>query len=71
MAKNPAKGKSVEEKFKELEDRLREVDDLNSASALLDWDQATYMPPGGGPARASDGDLESPGARKVYRRGRW
>ena len=42
----------MEEKFKELEDRLREVDDLNSASALLDWDQATYMPPGGGPARA-------------------
>ncbi len=31
----------MEEKFKELEDRLREVDDLNSASALLDWDQAT------------------------------
>ena len=42
----------MEEKFKELEDRLREVADLNSASALLGWDQSTYMPPGGGPARA-------------------
>ena len=42
----------MEEKFKKLEERLREVDDLNAASALLDWDQSTYMPPGGGPARA-------------------
>lgn len=31
--------------------RLLEVDDLNHATALLRWDQATYMPPGGAPAR--------------------
>ncbi len=32
--------------------RLREVQHLNSAASLLSWDQETYMPPGGGPARA-------------------
>ena len=31
--------------------RLLEVDDLNRATAVLQWDQATYMPPGGAPAR--------------------
>lgn len=34
-----------------LKARLLEVDDLNRASAVLQWDQATYMPPGGGRAR--------------------
>ena len=29
----------------------RQVEDLNNASAVLEWDQATYMPPGGAPAR--------------------
>lgn len=40
--------------MKSLEDlkvRLLEVYDLNQAAALLRWDQATYMPPGGAPAR--------------------
>jgi carboxypeptidase Taq len=37
--------------LEELEARLREVDDLNSANALLSWDQTTYMPPGGAAAR--------------------
>lgn len=32
--------------------RLYEIDDLGSAANLLVWDQATYMPPGGAPARA-------------------
>jgi Zn-dependent M32 family carboxypeptidase len=27
------------------------VDDLNGAASLLRWDQTTYMPPGGAPAR--------------------
>ena len=36
----------------ELKARLREINDLNSATSLLYWDQSTYMPPGGGPARA-------------------
>ena len=35
----------------ELKGRLLEVDDLSSAAALLKWDQATYMPVGGGTAR--------------------
>ena len=34
-----------------LKQRLLEVDDLNSAASLLRWDQTTYMPPGGAPAR--------------------
>jgi carboxypeptidase Taq len=29
-----------------------EADDLNMAASVLNWDQATYMPPGGSPARA-------------------
>ncbi len=41
----------MEAKLKELKERLREIDDLNSASALLSWDQSTYMPPGGAEAR--------------------
>ncbi len=38
-------------KMKELKERLTEVDDLNSATWLLSWDQQTYMPPGGAEAR--------------------
>ena len=34
-----------------LQSRLLEVDDLNSAASVLRWDQTTYMPPGGAPAR--------------------
>jgi carboxypeptidase Taq len=34
-----------------LKSRLLEVDDLNNAAGLLRWDQTTYMPPGGAPAR--------------------
>ncbi|WP_447977649.1 carboxypeptidase M32 [Candidatus Nitrospira bockiana] len=32
--------------------RLREIQHLNSTASLLSWDQETYMPPGGGEARA-------------------
>jgi carboxypeptidase Taq len=35
----------------ELRRRLREVSDLNAASDVLNWDQATYMPEGGAEAR--------------------
>jgi carboxypeptidase Taq len=42
----------VESKLKELKVRLLEINDLESARDLLTWDQETYMPPGGGPARA-------------------
>jgi carboxypeptidase Taq len=37
--------------FNDLRARLSEVDDLRSTGALLHWDQATYMPEGGAPAR--------------------
>ena len=35
----------------ELKSRLIEINDLNSAAALLRWDQTTYMPAGGAEAR--------------------
>jgi carboxypeptidase Taq len=35
-----------------LKERLSDIHNLNMASALLDWDQQTYMPPGGVAARA-------------------
>jgi carboxypeptidase Taq len=41
----------MEKKLEELKTRLSEINDLNNAAALLAWDQATYMPPGGAPAR--------------------
>jgi carboxypeptidase Taq len=42
----------MEKKLAELKQRLLEIDDLSHAAAVLNWDQATYMPPGGAPARA-------------------
>jgi len=42
----------MEAKLRELKARLIEIDDLESAAELLAWDQNTYMPPGGAPARA-------------------
>jgi len=41
----------VQAKLNELKARLLEVNDLESAAALLSWDQTTYMPPGGAVAR--------------------
>ena len=41
----------MEDKLKELKARLVEINDLESAAALLEWDQSTYMPPGGAAAR--------------------
>ena len=42
---------SAEEKLEALRMRLAEVYDLGMIGAVLNWDQSTYMPPGGGPAR--------------------
>jgi carboxypeptidase Taq len=42
----------METKLQELKTRLMEINDLESAAAVLDWDQSTYMPPGGAAARA-------------------
>ncbi|NTU65792.1 MAG: carboxypeptidase M32, partial [Chloroflexi bacterium] len=41
----------MKQKLQELKTHLLEVNDLNSANALLSWDQSTYMPSGGAPAR--------------------
>lgn len=38
-------------KIEQLKQFLREIDDLNSAGSVLNWDQSTYMPPGGAQAR--------------------
>jgi len=40
------------DKLTELKARLAEVDDLENAAALLEWDQLTMMPPGGADERA-------------------
>ena len=41
----------MEKKLAELKQRLQEIADLGGAMSLLHWDQSTYMPPGGAPAR--------------------
>ncbi len=41
----------MEKELNILKERLHEVYDLESASAVLAWDQATYMPPEGAAAR--------------------
>jgi carboxypeptidase Taq len=43
----------MEQKIQRLRTILEEVSDLNYVSALLGWDQQTYMPPGGAEARGN------------------
>jgi carboxypeptidase Taq len=43
----------MEEKIQQMKTILAEVSDLNYASALLGWDQQTYMPVGGAEARGN------------------
>ncbi|MCX6045857.1 MAG: carboxypeptidase M32 [Chloroflexi bacterium] len=45
------KTNNIDTKRTDLFKRLHEINDLASAAALLNWDQTTYMPPGGGAAR--------------------
>jgi carboxypeptidase Taq len=40
-------------KLDELKTRLAEADDVENASAALEWDQLTMMPPGGAQDRAN------------------
>ena len=48
IAGKPARSRrSAEHKLVELKQWLREISDLNAASDILNWDQATYMPEGG------------------------
>lgn len=42
---------TAEQKLQELKKRLLEITDLNNVHELLNWDQSTYMPPGGAAAR--------------------
>ncbi|RMH09540.1 MAG: carboxypeptidase M32 [Nitrospirae bacterium] len=42
----------LEETFQALKAKLRSIHHLRDTAALLSWDQETYMPPGGGEARA-------------------
>src|SRR5713226_7333636 len=42
----------MQEKLRELKARLAEVDDVENAAALLEWDQLTMMPPGGAEDRS-------------------
>ena len=43
----------MEQKFLELKKKLSEVAAVNSAAAVLGWDQQVYMPAGGAEARAA------------------
>ncbi len=47
----------MEKKLAELKTRLAEIEDLGSVNALLNWDQSTYMPPGGAAARGRQSAL--------------
>jgi carboxypeptidase Taq len=49
--------RSAEDRLAELKLRLAEIADLGHAGALLEWDQATYMPPEGATARGRQGAL--------------
>lgn len=41
----------MQEKVQELKQHLQEVSDLQAINSVLNWDQSTYMPPGGAAAR--------------------
>ena len=53
------KATTPEARLAELKSRLREIGDLNYAGAVLNWDQATYMPKGGAGARSRQAALLS------------
>jgi carboxypeptidase Taq len=54
-AKSVSGNSTAKARMAELRRRLLEISDLGSASAMLGWDQATYMPKGGSAARARQG----------------
>jgi carboxypeptidase Taq len=41
----------MDKKLAELKQKLQVIEDLNLINAVLNWDQSTYMPPGGAEAR--------------------
>lgn len=52
MTPVPKQRKPIMDQLEALKTRLADVHNLEMAGALLDWDQQTYMPPGGASARA-------------------
>jgi len=53
QARKPTRHRrTFEDNLSELKARLREIEDLAGAGAILGWDQATYMPKGGAGGRA-------------------
>jgi carboxypeptidase Taq len=50
-SKSARNRRSSEERLAELKRKLQEIEDLTAAGSALGWDQATYMPIGGGGAR--------------------
>ncbi|MEM7347100.1 MAG: carboxypeptidase M32, partial [Chloroflexota bacterium] len=42
----------MEQKLAKLQTKLKEIKNIESATAILGWDQQVLMPPGGGEARA-------------------
>jgi carboxypeptidase Taq len=48
----PRNRQTFETKLAELKRCLLEISDLSAAGAVLNWDQNTYMPPGGADARS-------------------
>jgi carboxypeptidase Taq len=56
-AQRAGKGPSSDAILAELRQRLAEISDLNAAGAVLGWDEATYMPPGGALARGRQSAL--------------
>src|SRR5215510_9251987 len=55
-----------EQKLQELKARLLEITDLNNINALLNWDQSTYMPPGGAEARGRQSALLAQMAQEKF-----
>lgn len=51
MSKTPDLPAATAASFAELRRRYLEINDLSAAAAVLNWDQATYMPEGGAQAR--------------------
>ncbi|MCZ7667784.1 MAG: hypothetical protein M5U34_11490 [Chloroflexi bacterium] len=61
----------MEKKLQELKTRFTEINDLEGAAALLNWDQSTYMPPGGAAARGRQmATLSRLAHEKIHRSGR-
>ena len=56
----------MQDKLNDLKARLAEVEDLENAAALLEWDQLTMMPPGGAVERADQSATGQPLSAQPY-----